>query len=200
MGSGTLLRDWGVASHSRDGITVSGDRHVVANFARGALVAVIDGLGHGVPAAEVAEEAAAVLTANPDDDPIVLMQACHSRLRASRGAVMSLASLGEDRMRWLGVGNVEGMLVRPGDRRERRSLLVRGGVVGYRLPRLLESEHDLRPGDTLIMATDGVSPEALREVPLGPTSEATAKAILEAGSAGNDDALVLAATYSGNGR
>ncbi|HEX9823500.1 MAG TPA: SpoIIE family protein phosphatase [Actinomycetota bacterium] len=197
MGVGTVLTDWGVAARGLGGSSISGDRHVVAPFAGGALVAVIDGLGHGPEAAEAAEEAVAVLSAQPQEEPVALIERCHERLRKSRGAVVSVASIEEQssRLHWLGVGNVEGVLVRPGEHEERSSLLVRGGVVGYRLPRLLESAHELRAGDTLLMATDGIRPRALREVPLEATGEATAKAVLHAGSSRNDDALVLAAVF-----
>ena len=53
---------------------------------------------------------------------------------------MSLASFNalDGAMTWLGVGNVTGLLLRAdaGAERKRESLLLRGGVVGYRLPPL----------------------------------------------------------------
>ena len=59
---------------------------------------------------------------------------------------------------WLGVGNVEGLLVRADvlARPSRNAVLQRGGVVGYQLPPLRASVLAVGPGDTLIFATDGV--------------------------------------------
>jgi hypothetical protein len=59
---------------------------------------------------------------------------------------------------WAGVGNVEARLVRGaagyGDRHD--SALVLGGVVGYNLPAFRPSFTDLRPGDAVAFATDGI--------------------------------------------
>src|SRR5438067_1235314 len=73
---------------------------------------------------------------------------------------MSVAAIsGEGHtMSWLGVGNVEGSLFRrsEGSRPSRESLLLRGGVVGYQLPKLLPSVVPVDPGDTLVFVTDGI--------------------------------------------
>ena len=39
--------EWAVATQPLPGPSVSGDLHLVEPFAHGALVAVVDGLGHG---------------------------------------------------------------------------------------------------------------------------------------------------------
>src|SRR5438093_709986 len=55
MGDATVRRlpgiEWGIVSQAFPGETECGDRHLVAGFPNGALVAVIDGLGHGEEAA-----------------------------------------------------------------------------------------------------------------------------------------------------
>ena len=50
--------EWGVASRALPGETRSGDLHVVESFAGGALVAAVDGLGHGEEAADAADRVA----------------------------------------------------------------------------------------------------------------------------------------------
>ena len=45
--------EWGVAAQALPGEAISGDRHVMQAFPSGALVAVIDGLGHGEEAATI---------------------------------------------------------------------------------------------------------------------------------------------------
>ena len=71
----------------------------------GALVAAIDGLGHGGDAADAAAAAAAVLSAHPDDDPVHLIDACHEALARTRGAVMTLAWFDLVTAAWAGPGS-----------------------------------------------------------------------------------------------
>src|SRR5439155_998671 len=82
------------------------------------------------------------------------------RLRHTRGVVMSVAwfQTGERTMAWLGVGNVEGVLQRgsPHGSPASETLLVRSGLVGSHLPPLRASVLSVNPGDTLIVATDGI--------------------------------------------
>ena len=57
----TSLIDWGAAALTLPGQSRSGDRQAVVLFPGGALVAVVDGLGHGELAAVPAETAIEVL-------------------------------------------------------------------------------------------------------------------------------------------
>ena len=110
----TSLIDWGAAALTLPGQSRSGDRQAVVLFPGGALVAVVDGLGHGELAAVPAETAIEVLERHAREPVVTLIQRCHERLRGTRGAVMSLASFREadGTMTWLGVGNVVGVLLR----------------------------------------------------------------------------------------
>src|SRR5262245_55640190 len=102
------LLDWAVAARTISGETVSGDGHVVKFFAHGALVAVVDGAGHGDKAAEATQTALEVLKENPCEPVIALVKRCHIRLNKTRGVVMTVASLNalDNTLTWLGVGNV----------------------------------------------------------------------------------------------
>jgi phosphoserine phosphatase RsbX len=84
--------DWAVAARPLAGQSVSGDRHAVAPFPAGALVGVIDGLGHGEEAAVAAAIAVATLTAHAHEPVISLLKRCHEQLKGTRGVVMSVAS------------------------------------------------------------------------------------------------------------
>lgn len=161
MSSGsTPFSHYWVAARPIPGQRESGDQYVVATYEGGTLVAVIDGLGHGDEAAEAAKAAVAVLTAHANEPVVPLMKRCHEELRKTRGAVMSLASLqaATNTMSWIGIGNVEGMLLcsrKPGEPK-RSSLMLRGGIVGDRLPPLLPSTMRVHAGDLLLFATDGI--------------------------------------------
>ena len=75
----------GVAERPLAGEQRSGDRAVLAPCDGGALVAAIDGLGHGAAAADAAETAATLMAGRPDEEPKRLIEACHARSRARAG-------------------------------------------------------------------------------------------------------------------
>jgi negative regulator of sigma-B (phosphoserine phosphatase) len=193
--------EWGVAFMASPGQKESGDKPLVMTFTDGVLVAVVDGIGHGNEAGEAAQAAIRTLESRAHDPVISLVQRCHENLRATRGVVMSVASfdLVHGLMTWLGVGNVEGILLRPNPGRTivLGSLLLRSGVVGAQLPPLQAAVLPVARMDTLIFATDGVRADFLRGfIPGGPPQK-TAERILAKGGKGTDDALVLAARYIG---
>jgi serine phosphatase RsbU (regulator of sigma subunit) len=196
-GCGTTV-DWGVASVALDGDPVSGDLHVVAEFEGGALIGAIDGLGHGQEAAVAARESANLLQAHAAESLELLVRQCHDALRKTRGAVMTLASFDRrgDCMTWLGVGNVDGVLVRA-DRLARHAVSTRGGVVGYKLPPLRVDSLSVEVGDTLILATDGVRGGFADDAEIFRDPRDLARSIVGRYGKGSDDALVLVARYRG---
>ena len=187
--------DRGVAAAALQGEERSGDRAVFASWDSGALAAAIDGLGHGADAAVAAEEAAKVVTENAREAPETLLQLCHDALVRTRGVVMTLAwfDLAGSTMTWTGVGNVEGRLMRagaaPGVAPE--SALIKGGVVGYSLPTVRPTTTELHNGDTLVMATDGISSAFASSLVTGVDAQHLAERILAEHSRGTDDALVV---------
>jgi negative regulator of sigma-B (phosphoserine phosphatase) len=190
----------GVAESALDPVAGSGDLAVFAPYDGGALVAAVDGLGHGGAAAEAAETAAAVLAAHVDEPPDRLLERCHAALRRSRGAVMTLVwfDLKAGTLTWTGVGNVEARLVRVGAEEEQaQSPVILGGVVGYNLPRAHASTVSLHDGDVLVLATDGVQADFARSVSPDRPSQALAEDVLAAHGKDNDDALVVAVRYRG---
>ncbi len=194
--------EYGVASQTLPGEHESGDQYLVKSSAYGALVAVIDGLGHGADAAEAARLAVAVMDQHSAEGVIPLLRYCHASLAATRGVVMSLAAFNaaESTMAWAGVGNVEGRLIRAGKRLSsgHESLMLRGGVVGGRVPPLRASVIPVSNGDTLVFATDGVTAGFSDEIIPGDDPQEMADSILKLYSKGTDDALVLVARYVGN--
>src|SRR5690349_19132666 len=113
----------GIACAPLAGQTSSGDRGLVYEFPGGALVAAVD----------------------------ELVQRCHNRLRSTRGAVMTLASVTTGTVSWIGIGNVEGILVKSSGL---EAVPVRGGIVGYSMPALVARKVTITKGDTLVLATD----------------------------------------------
>jgi len=196
-----LVLERGVAAQAHAGERRSGDVAVFAPSQSGALVAVIDGLGHGDGAADAAEAAAQVLETYVDDPPQVLLERCHEELQQTRGAVMTLAwfDLAERTMQWTGVGNVEARFVRAGAGTDARhdSPVVLGGVVGFNLPQVRMQTLPLEPGDAVALATDGVAADYSASLESGVPAQQLAERVLERHGKGTDDALAVVVRYLG---
>src|SRR5262249_38502151 len=98
---------------------------------------------------------------------------------------------------WLGVGNVEGGLLPPGAKTCRADVLLSGGVVGSRLPSLRASVVPVAPGDTLVLATDGIRSGFTEGLVLEDSPQHIADGILARHATLKDDALVLVARFLG---
>jgi negative regulator of sigma-B (phosphoserine phosphatase) len=207
MVEGSLDDGWpaalerGVAGAAIEGEERSGDLAVFAGYQGGALVAVLDGLGHGDAAADASAIAAGVIHEHRSAPAAELLQRCHEALRRTRGVVMTLAwfDLERHEMSWAGVGNVEARLVRGsaayGDRHD--SALVLGGVVGYNLPPIRPATYDLEPGDAVAFATDGIEPDFAGTLAPGVPAQRLAERIYERHGKGTDDALAVVVRYVG---
>ncbi len=199
---------WAVAEQALTRGTESGDAYIFTQFPGGALAAVVDGLGHGPKAAVAAKTAIETLASHAQESAPVLVQSCHEALRRTRGAVLSLACFTAPptnpldpicQMTWLGVGNVKGVLLRvdPQAKIPREWLAPRGGIVGYQLPNPRSVVLPIRPGDTLIFATDGIYSDFVEGLALAAFQardnppQAIAEHILARSRRGSDDALLL---------
>lgn len=195
--------EWGVATRCRRGEATNGDLSVVIMLPDGALVAAIDGLGHGLEAARAAGTVGDVLRDFPSHDLVSLVERCHTALRGTRGAVISLAFLSSSRskMTWLGVGNVEGRLMSgvPSVTRTKGSLAVASGLPGHELPEVSTATLDVRPGDVLLLATDGIAPAFAESLDVSGSPQEITDRILHDHSKTTDDALVVAVRYLGSG-
>jgi phosphoserine phosphatase RsbX len=193
--------EWGVAMRCRRGEATSGDLAVVTLLPEGVLVAGIDGLGHGQEAARAARKAAEVVQEWPSQDLAMLVQRCHAALKDTRGAAITLAfvSPSEGGVTWLGVGNVEGRVL-SGDRsapQPKGSLPLGNGVPGHELPPVRATRIDLRPGDVIVLATDGVEAAFADSLDVSGSTQAISERILADHWKPLDDALVVAVRYLG---
>ena len=153
--------EWAATGTPIPGETSSGDGHLVVQGALRTLIAVMDGLGHGPEAHRATTAAIAAIAEIPDAPLRSLFKHCDGALRHTRGVVMTIASIaGDGQMEWMGVGNVEAIVVRSAAPYRHEAVVTRGGVVGYRLPSLYLGGIQLDAGDVLVMATDGI-PERL---------------------------------------
>jgi serine/threonine protein phosphatase PrpC len=197
--------EWGTATAPHPAQDVSGDVALVIRVPEGALVAVIDGLGHGHEAARAARIARETVCEAAGADIIALAHRCHRALACTRGAAVALAyvSTSASTLTWLGVGNVEGRLITSGQRTRQpsanASLRLRRGVIGHQLPVIGTATLDIHRGDMLILSTDGITPGFGEALDVSGSSQRIAERILAEHWTVADDGLVLVLRYLGSG-
>lgn len=193
--------NWSYAGLAFAGQQVSGDRCVVAPYEGGVLAAVVDGSGHGAEAARSSEVAVSCILENPGEPLREIIQRCHARLRGLRGMAASLAAFDAEKstLTWLSVGNVTGILIpsHNGAERSRTHLLLRGGIVGANLPGLEPATVPVSPGDTLMLATDGIALGYADAIKLVGPPDVMARQIIEKHATSKDDALIMVVRYVG---
>ncbi len=193
--------EYGVAKFALSGQGESGDQHLVCCNQDGVLIAAVDGIGHGEEAANAAKKAISILRNGVGEPIISLVERCHEKLRPTRGVVLSLASIdvAQGMMTWLGVGNVEGLLMRANTKNgnAQEPLLLRAGVVGSRVPPLQAAVLPIQKGDTLIFATDGIRSGFTETLNSMENPQRAADRILQNCRSGSDDALVLVSRLTG---
>lgn len=181
----------------KEGEYCSGDRYLVKEAGDKVLTAAIDGVGHGEKARHAAQQALGSLESFKGEPLIPLVEQCHKALRNTRGVVMSLAlfDTAVHTMSWISVGNVDGVLIKAGGEEKNKNIVLRGGIVGYKLPSLRASVLPVSPGDLLILTTDGVKGEYIDSVSHEKTTGEIVDYISSNFFKPLDDALVFTARY-----
>jgi serine/threonine protein phosphatase PrpC len=184
--------EWGAVCRPKQGQTISGDTYVVRESGNGHLLAsVIDGLGGGEEAARASQGAAAVLNKHPEQPLEQLIRLSHTALHNTRGAVIGILRLDQNMRRadYIGVGNIgvyvySSQSIKP---------ISKNGILGYRLPSLLQLNYTYNSGDTFVLYSDGISArfstEGKMDNVLPPTQ--MAETILDNYGKHNDDATVV---------
>ncbi len=153
--------EYATASMIIPGQTESGDLYIVKETEKSILIGVVDGLGHGKEAAAAAKLAVEVLKNNANGSIINAVKLCHEKLKATRGTVMALVSINllDETITWLSIGNVDGMILRANLEVNPvyENIIMRPGVIGYRLPQIYASVAPISKGDIIILSTDGIS-------------------------------------------
>jgi negative regulator of sigma-B (phosphoserine phosphatase) len=193
--------EWAVATVSANPDEPSGDAWLVRPRGAGALIAVLDGIGHGPPAAEAAAVACGVLVRFTEAPLAEILELCHAELQGKRGIALGLAAYDPvgAALEWLAVGHIQAFLIRHGaDGRARTTGLIgSSGIVGRGVPTLRSEIVEAQSGDLLALATDGLRPAFADVLPLPGTLQATADGLMRGFRRGHDDALALVARLWG---
>lgn len=147
----------GAVCVEKPGEPISGDGWVVARRDGVIVAMVVDGLGHGVSAAEAANEAIRALTASTLREPAQLVELIHAALQKTRGAAVAVAALDprNDNVRYAGLGNIGATIVSASGGRN-RSLISQNGTAGVEARRIQEYKYPWERGSVLIMHSDGI--------------------------------------------
>jgi Stage II sporulation protein E (SpoIIE) len=145
----------GVVSVAKTGEDVCGDAWAVAAEQECPAVMVVDGLGHGIGAADAARLAVRAFDAAPELPPGAQIAAIHDALRGSRGAAVAVARIDRARgvVTYAGVGNIAGAIVADG---VSRHLVSGNGTAGHDVGRINEFSYPWADGALLIMHSDGL--------------------------------------------
>jgi serine phosphatase RsbU (regulator of sigma subunit) len=137
------------------GERVGGDAAIVHQLEDGLFLAIIDVLGHGPEAYEVALVAEKFLAAHHSSDLVSSMDGLNEELRGTRGAAVGLCHLDLEagQVRYVGVGNTAARKFA----RTPVRLFSRDGVIGEYARTPKEQSLQLAPGEVLLLYTDGVS-------------------------------------------
>ena len=138
-----------------DGEKVSGDNLAWEINGDRCIVLAVDGLGHGIQAAEAAEEAVRVFRAHSDETPANLMTRLHDALKKTRGAAAAVAEVRAlaGILTYAGVGNISGSIL---SNTLSRSLVSHNGTLGYVMARVQEFKVEWPKDGILVMHSDGL--------------------------------------------
>jgi negative regulator of sigma-B (phosphoserine phosphatase) len=165
----------------------NGDAVLVRTTEDGTLVAVVDALGHGPTAAEIATRAVADLTtAALSAGMPALMTHLHEALRGTRGAAAMVCLLRNGRLEGCGVGNVDLRSIG-----SNVPVVQSPGILGVRVRRYNVFAADLASGTRLVIFSDGISSQAPVSQTRGMGAREACDFILRGYGRSHDDATVL---------
>jgi anti-sigma regulatory factor (Ser/Thr protein kinase) len=116
---------------------------------------IVDGLGHGGPAAAAAEEAVAVFRSHLEKNPGEVLSYMNDALRKTRGAVAGIARIDHSAkaLTYAAVGNTAASVI---SKQSSRSLVSHSGTLGVASPRIQEFKVEWPSDGLLIMHSDGL--------------------------------------------
>jgi anti-sigma regulatory factor (Ser/Thr protein kinase) len=120
-----------------------------------AVLLNVDGLGHGVDAAEAAQEAVATFRRRIESSPGQILGYIHDALKKTRGAVAAVAEIlpGKGILTYAGVGNIGAAVLSKGTS---RSLVSHNGTLGVAMARVQEFKSEWPADGVFVMHSDGL--------------------------------------------
>ena len=146
-----------VISEPLRGEEVCGDGWAAHSSPDGLLFMVVDGLGHGMLAAEAAREAERVLAQAKETALPQILSDVHDALKKTRGAAFAVARIDFSRrtLAYAGVGNICASIVEPPGKA--RSLASYNGTLGVHVSKFREFIYPWNEESILVMHSDGLT-------------------------------------------
>jgi anti-sigma regulatory factor (Ser/Thr protein kinase) len=147
--------DFGAVCLPISGEAIAGDGWTVWSHPTSPRLLVVDGLGHGAPAAEAAEAAMRSFRAHAERPLIELLDRIHAALRPTRGAVVGLCELDTTRatIEFAGVGNIAGAVVAPS---RQKNVVSMSGTMGHTMPHARAFSYDWPRDALFVLHSDGL--------------------------------------------
>jgi anti-sigma regulatory factor (Ser/Thr protein kinase) len=182
------------------GEPVCGDAWAVHQRSGRTRIMLVDGLGHGLPAADAARAALQSFEKDGDRGPQTIVQQTHLALQGTRGAVVAVAEIHPERgqLRFAGVGNIAGSLITVADS---HGLVSYNGTVGHQVRKIQEFEYPWSPASLLVLHSDGLETKWRLALYPGLTTRdpgLIAGILYRDFSRERDDVTVLVARQAGN--
>jgi len=172
---------------------VSGDAYLFVEWNGQTLMAVIDGLGHGVEAHRASQKAREYVENHAAEDVEEIIRGCHGHIRQTRGVSIGLVHIDRktNRFSCCGIGNIETRIL---DKRFKHPLST-AGIVGYNLRKIRRFEYPYDPAGVVLLYSDGVSSgfDPSKYPHLRRDPQRVAEQIIEEWGTETDDATVLIA-------
>ncbi|NJK28028.1 MAG: hypothetical protein HC925_05240 [Coleofasciculaceae cyanobacterium SM2_3_26] len=159
--------EFGAATRPYPGMNLNGDAFFIKRWGCHALVAAIDGLGHGQYAHRAARAARDYISRHYDQSLPEQFRGVGRACRATRGVVMAIARFtwssnqspsqnqnqNQTTLTFATIGNIEARVI--GSATPVR-FLIRRGIIGNNAPTAVATEHPWQSNYILVMHTDGL--------------------------------------------
>ena len=148
----------GVVRVPAPGEQLCGDDWAIVDRNGLSFVLMVDGLGHGAPAALAAEEAVGVFQGHRSQEPVEIVESIHRAIRGTRGAALAIVriDLSKGEVRYAGVGNICGGVVNT-TTGESTSMVSHNGTVGYAIRKIQSYDYPWAEESLLVMHSDGLA-------------------------------------------
>jgi anti-sigma regulatory factor (Ser/Thr protein kinase) len=150
-----VLDSFGIVNLPKQEEKVSGDDWSFSFRDSKKSFLVVDGLGHGLLAAEAAKLAVQVFEMNADQNPADILDSIHDGLRSTRGAAAAISEIDFTKriVTYAGIGNINSAIITANGSRR---LVSHNGTLGHEVHRLNEFVYEFPEGAALLMHSDGL--------------------------------------------
>jgi len=147
----------GAALAPYPGELVCGDNWAAGDAPAGRTLLAVDGSGHGMEAARAADIAVRIFHDHVHDPCERLAERVHRALIPTRGAAIAIARVDAAArlVRYVGIGNISGVLAVDGTARH---MISYNGTAGHVAPRIREMTYPFSAAPTVILHSDGLTP------------------------------------------